>query len=325
MASFQPCAAGWRVQINIKGERDSKTFPTKREGQLWAAQREIEMRAQSSGKTGEIKTTHDAFDRYTNEVSPKKKGARWEIVRLNKMKREFPCVILSKTTSDHVQQWRDMRKKSVKDSSVLREMKLLNSVFEECIVEWKWLKANPCKGVRRPSSGPSRKRTIKWREIKGILRALDYPTLKTARHAVAHAFLLALRTGMREGELASIKWENVHASHIHLPDVKAIGERSRDVPASKKAMRIVEKMRGYHGKNMFNCSAGSIDVQFRKARTRAELEGFTFHDSRHTAATWIGRSGKWGVLEMCAAFGWSDPKMAMIYFNPTASDLAAKL
>lgn len=40
---------------------------------------------------------------------------------------------------------------------------------------------------------------------------------------------------------------------------------------------------------------------------------------------WIGRSGKLQLLELCKMFGWSDPKMAMIYFNPSADDLANKL
>jgi len=31
------------------------------------------------------------------------------------------------------------------------------------------------------------------------------------------------------------------------------------------------------------------------------------------------------LLELCKMFGWSDPKMAMIYFNPSANDLANKL
>ncbi len=57
----------------------------------------------------------------------------------------------------------------------------------------------------------------------------------------------------------------------------------------------------------------------------AGLSRFTFHDTRHTAATWIGRSGKLQLLELCKMFGWSDPKMAMIYFNPSADDLANKL
>lgn len=59
---------------------------------------------------------------------------------------------------------------------------------------------------------------------------------------------------------------------------------------------------------------------FRRYRERAGLEGFTFHDSRHTAATWMAR--KLEVLDLCKTFGWSNPKMAMVYYNPTAEDIA---
>jgi len=72
-------------------------------------------------------------------------------------------------------------------------------------------------------------------------------------------------------------------------------------------------------------TAGSIDTHFRNAKGRAGLSGFTFHDSRHTAATWIGRSGKLQLVELCRMFGWSNPRMAMVYFNATAEDMANRL
>jgi hypothetical protein len=31
------------------------------------------------------------------------------------------------------------------------------------------------------------------------------------------------------------------------------------------------------------------------------------------------------LLDLCKMFGWSNPKMAMRYYNPTASDIAARL
>jgi integrase len=160
-------------------------------------------------------------------------------------------------------------------------------------------------------------------ETRKILRALGFPKRALPRHAVAHAFLLALLTGMRQGELASITWANVKPNYIHLPDTK--NGKSRDVPLSSMAKAVVQRMRGYHAESMFHITAASIDTHFRNARDRAGLEGFTWHDTRHTAATRIGRSGVWSVLELCKAFGWSDPKMAMIYVNPTGDDLAAKL
>ena len=325
MAYFEKTKKGTRAHVQIKGQRDSATFPTKREAQLWAAQKEIEFQTVAKGKAGSITTTHDAFERYKLDVCPKHKGAQWEIVRLDKMKREFPKLMLDKVAAQHIIKWRDARLECVKESSVLREMKLLNAVFERCCsVEWKLLTVNPCKGVDRPKESAHRARTISRREIKTMLRTLGYPARAAPRNAVAYAFLLALRTGMRQGELAAIGWTNVHPRYIHTAS-KSMVEFTRDVPLSRQARRIVDKMRGYNEASMFNISAGSIDTHFRNAKQRAGLSGFTFHDSRHTAATWIGRSGKIQLLEMCKMFGWKDPKHALIYFNPTGDDLARKL
>jgi integrase len=324
MAYFEKTSKGYRAQVEIKGQRDSATFPNKREAQNWAALKEIEFRALAGGKAGEVKTTHDAFNRYAKEVSPTHKGSRWEIVRLEKIQREFPKVLLAKLTSAHIQEWRDFRLQSVSNASVLREMKLLGSVFEQCRKEWRWISANPAKDVRKPLAPPHRNRVITRSEIRIMLRQLGYPSREIPRNAVAHAFMLALRTGMRQGELAAITWANVHPAYIHTSS-KAIGIKTRDVPLSAKARRIVNKMRGYHPDNVFNITAGSIDTHFRNAKTRAGLSGFTFHDARHTAATWIGQSGKLQLMELCKMFGWSDPKQAMVYFNPSATDLANKL
>ena len=60
-----------------------------------------------------------------------------------------------------------------------------------------------------------------------------------------------------------------------------------------------------------------------KTRTSAEMYGFTFHDTRHTAATRIAL--KIPLLDLCKMFGWSDPKRAMVYYNPTASEIASRL
>lgn len=324
MSSITKNGSGYRVQVYVKGKRDSATFPNKKDAQLWAAQKEIEFRAVATGKACKITTSHQALERYRDEISPSHKGSRWEIVRLDKMAREFPLVMLDKITSDHVIKWRDSRLAAVSESSVLREMKLLNSVFEQCKTkEWKLLVHNPCDGVARPKESAHRTRTITGPETRRMLRALGYPGRTLPRHAVAHAFLLALFTGMRQGELASITWDNVKPNYIDLPDTK--NGKPRQVPLSAGARSVVEKMRGYDTTSLFAISAASIDTHFRNAKARAALDGFTWHDTRHTAATRIGRSGKWSVIELCKAFGWSDPKMAMVYFNPTGDDLANKL
>jgi len=311
------------VHVQVKGQRDSATFPTKREAQLWAAQREIDLQTIARGQEGSIRTVRDAFDRYAREVSPTHKGERWETVRLTKMGREFPDVMLDKLTTSHVSAWRDLRLTQVGPASVLREMKLLGSVFEQCRKEWRWLSVNPAKDVRKPTAPPHRERVMRRDEIKRLLRALGYPARTLPRHAVAHAMLLALRTGMRAGELAGIEWADVHPGYVRLHDTK--NGSSREVPLSAKARRTLEKMRGWDETSVFATQAGNIDAIFRAAKARAGITGLVWHDTRHTAATWIGSTGRLNLMEFCKMFGWRDPRHAMIYFNPTASELAEKL
>jgi hypothetical protein len=31
------------------------------------------------------------------------------------------------------------------------------------------------------------------------------------------------------------------------------------------------------------------------------------------------------VLDLCKMFGWTNPKMAMVYYNPTAAQIAGRL
>ena len=326
MASITPYKGGYRVHLCVAGRRESRTFKGRKEAQRWAVQRAIELEAAGDGREGEYRTTLDAFKRYIKEVAPGHRGARWEGLRLNAIlyKRLIPDIPLAKLTTAHLEAWRDTRLASVKPGTVRREMGLVNLVLEAC-KGWGWLRDNPMKLVSKPESPPHSERVITRREIRLMLRALGYPGRETKTQAVAHAFLLALRTGMRQGELAALRWSWVQPKYVTLPREVTKSGRARHVPLSKKAARIVAKMRGYSDDLVFGVRAASIDALFRKAKKAAGVSGFTFHASRHTAATWIGRSGKIGVMDMCKMFGWADPKMAMVYFNPTADDIADRL
>jgi integrase len=130
---------------------------------------------------------------------------------------------------------------------------------------------------------------------------------------------------MRAGELCSLRWVDVFDTHCKIQVMVKTKASRRDVPLSDKTRRTIEMMRGWDEDLVFGIKPATLDALFRKYRAAAGLSGFTFHDSRHTAATWIGLSGKWNVLEMCKAFGWKNPKQAMVYFNPKADDLSSKL
>jgi integrase len=322
MASIYATDTGFRAQVFVQGKRKTKVFRTKREAAAWAAATETALREVAT--KGEQHTLGDAIRRYIEDVSPAHKGERWERLRLEQMAGVLPAEKgLRLVSAGDITAWRDRRSKEVAPGTVLREMKLLGSVFETARRDWGWVESNPCSTVRKPRAPDHRTRTITRQEIRAMLEAMGYrprATVRSVSQAAAVAFLLALRTGMRAGELMGLTWDRVHPRFCRLTATKTT---PRDVPLSQKAVALLDSMRGWDEVLVFGMSVSTLDALFRRYRQRAGLSGFTFHDSRHTAATWAAR--KLDVLDLCKAFGWSNPKMAMIYYNPSASDIAGRL
>lgn len=310
----------------VRGARDSQTFRTKREAESWSARRETELRAQQEQHPGDRTPLADVLERYKAEVSPTKRGRRWEEIRIDKFLRD-PLLPMSRPvaalTPDDVGIWRDARLKEVQPSSVLRELALLGVILEHARREWRLIAVNPVRDVRRPRAPDHREVVISRAQIRAMLEEMGHipgQRITTVRHALAVCFLLALRTGMRAGELCKLTWDNVEADYCVLPETKTV---PRKVPLEPKARRLVEQMRGWDDRLVFGLKAASLDALFRRYRERAGLEGFTFHDSRHTAATWLSR--RLDVLDLCKMFGWANPKFALVYYNPTASDIAKRI
>ncbi|MGB3742724.1 MAG: site-specific integrase [Castellaniella sp.] len=330
MASIQKTAYGYRAQIKFRVHgkivRDSGLFPNRRDAQQWAVDRERELKAQSQIPPSRLHTLRDAMRRYAEEISPTKRGAHWEQVRLAAFEGyHLPLdAYLADVTAQDIAEFRDTRLAKVSAGSVRREICILSSVFEMARLEWGWADHNPCRDIRKPANSKSRDRVLYWHEIRAMLREMSYSgtlPVQASAQSLAICMLLALRTGMRAGELAGMQWNQVHEDHVHLPQTKS--GRPRDVPLSSRARRLIQRMRGWHPESVFDMDPRTLSTLFRRYRERAGLSGFTFHDCRHTAATMMSR--KVDVLDLCKIFGWTDPKMAMVYYNPHARTLAERL
>lgn len=326
MASIQSTKKGYRAQVAVKGTRDSATFRTKREAEAWAAARETELRDDSKKPAGQKHTLAKVLKRYRDEVTPGKRGERWETLRINMFLRSelLPLeTLVGDIEPDDFGPWRTDRLKTVATSTVLREMGLLSSILGACKKEWRWIDENPMSDVRRPRAPDHRDVTINWRQVRAMVTAMGHrpgKPIRTVSQAAAVCFLVALRTGMRAGELCGLTWDRVKADHAILPLTKTT---PRKVPLSRRARRLIGSMKGWDAVLVFGLKANSLDALFRKYRARAKLEGFTFHDSRHTAATMLAK--KIDVLTLCKMFGWANPKQAMVYYNPKMSDIAKQL
>ncbi len=160
MATFKRLASKrWQAQVARKGIRRAKTFKTKQEANDWAARQVFLI---SNGDEGALMgTLGDVFDRHAREVSPGKRGARWEIICHELLKRDpIADVNLRELAPGHFADWRDRRLRDISPSSVNREMNLMSGALSVARKEWGWLKANPLSDVRKPSKPPPGDRRV---------------------------------------------------------------------------------------------------------------------------------------------------------------------
>ena len=108
--------------------------------------------------------------RYAEEISPAKKGARWEIIRLKLLQRyPLASVPLIDLTAIDIAIWRDQRLREVSAASVNRELNIISSVFSVARTEWRWISQNPVSEIRRPPNPKSRDRRISETECVDML------------------------------------------------------------------------------------------------------------------------------------------------------------
>lgn len=307
----------------------SKTFDTLRDAKLWAKEVELRLHNEQEGNFSHI-TFRKVLERYRDEEIPKLRSRRVPAGRIEIFLRSSLPVDLpiGEVTKYHLIEWRDSCLSKLKGSSVTRDMGILSAAFSMCVKEWGYLKTNPLSEVARPASPPHRERIITQAEIDAMLVALgheDGVKPVSVGRQVAVAFLLALETGMRAGEIVGMEWGRVRLDERKVALHTTKNGRAREVPLSLRAVALLRGMEGINDVRVFVMTAQTLDAYFRKARKQAGLDGFTFHDSRHTAATRIVRATKIDVLSLCKMFGWSDPKRAMTYFNPTATEIAEML
>lgn len=322
MASVIRLGKRWRTQVTVRGVRVTKVFDTKAQASAWA----LEQQADLAGGKLPDKTLNQALERYALEVAPTHKGCRWEVARLTAMGRhEIAGKRLQILTGSDFASWREDRLKVVQPASVLREMKVMNSVLESCRRDFGWLHANPLKEVTRPTAPPSRKRRVTMEEIERLELAFglgEQLAADTATQRTGLAFLLALETAMRAGEILGLHWRDVDlkARYVRLPKTK--NGDPREVPLTTQAVAILQLLPRTDGP-VFALEERSRDALFRKIRARAALDNLHFHDSRAEAIWRLSK--KLDVLQLARTIGHRDLASLMIYYNEPASELAKQL
>lgn len=321
MATFEKRGSAWRVRVRKGGISKTDTFRTKREAEAWALSLETEIAAGKIGKTVD-RSFGELLQRYADEITPTKRGARSEALRIGRVLRdEIAHVRLPNFDAPDIAAWRDRRLKEVGVASVLREWNILSHACNVAIKEWRWLHDNPFGRVQRPDAPAPRKRRPTQAELDAILLALGYAPdaeLDTQTARVGASALFAIETAMRASEICGLTRENVSGRTAHLPKTK--NGHARDVPLSREALRILDQL----GPELFAITPANLDALWRKGCARAMVEDLHFHDLRREALTRL--SQKLSVMELAKVSGHKDLRILQaVYFSPSADDLASKL
>ena len=364
MASYEERSGSIRAVVRLPGGRKkSATFDTRREAEIWAKQMERAV----SGKTPEQisaagRTVTELLEAYFDGEGSRTDSARWNRIRVQQLSRGWlGDMRVSDVVPHDINRWLAERQaavstqtgKPISPSTASRELNLLSAAFRYGVRSLRWIATNPCHGVNRPEQGLPRDRPLLTDEELAAIRLAtgydDDPLLETSMARVGAAFLLALETGMRSGEILRIRPGDVDlgASLVRVSATERGGRKTsksgrartragRDVPLTPRAKEIItqlmqrvpEEQPVRDGQEfppyLVGLSDALRDALWRKARDRSGVTDLKFHDSKHEACTRLARYID--VIALSHAIGTKDLKLIRdTYYQNDAAAQAAKL
>ena len=171
------------------------------------------------------------------------------------------------------------RQKEVTSASVRRELNLLSSLFETVKNEWGIIiLKNPVTAVKRPLDSVARDRRLTLTEKEQLL----YESLRIGNQKLHLAILIALSTGMRQGEILKLKWDDIDydRNRITVRDTK--NGTNRIIVLSNLLKNELLNTRQMDDK-LFTITASGLQQAFRKLIRRLQIHNLRFHDLRHEA------------------------------------------
>lgn len=342
----------YEVQWRVEGKRHSKTFKTRKEAKEFALQVELNPRQRSK-----VITFAEIIHQYAKNETPKKKGARWETFRLNRLaETSLAQKSLDELTPNLFQKYVDARMRepaptggTIAASTVIRELSTISCVLSYAR-KLQLIENNPLEGLKWPKPAEHRERVASEEEQEAIILASGWdgktPPLNSTQ-LTALAFIFSCRTGMRAGEILAIEESWIDDNVIHLPAPATKTNSRRDVALSSDAKRllnlVIETKKSDSPRVFSRLSDTRRDALWRKLRDRAGLnevrdsagnviiEGLNFHDGRATFATWAASpdpetgAPRLDVLALARQTGHKNLKMLMKYYRASAEDIAKRL
>ena len=299
--------ARYTAEIRLKGyPPQAATFKRKTDAKKWIQDTESAIRDGRHFKTVEAKkhTLAELIDRYSKDVLSKKTKAqaKKQEQQLNWFKNRIGYLVLAEVTPAVIVQCRDELLAGTTSkgtprtpATVVRYLSALSHAFTIAVNEWQWLDDSPMRKVKKPKEPRGRVRFLDDDERTRLLNACTY----SINPYLYLCVIIALSTGMRQGELMSLKWQDVNLKdgYLILHQTKN-GERRR-VPLAGLALSLLKdhaKVRRLDTPLLFpSHTIPSKPIELKRAwenaLERANIQDFRWHDLRHCTASYLAMNG----------------------------------
>jgi integrase len=218
--------------------------------------------------------------------------------------------ITKRTVADYI----ETRSESVSAGTVAKEI----STLKHCLrlaVEWGLLHENAASGARLPKVAAGRTRYL----TPGELRA----ALESAPGWLRAPMAFAACTGVRRGEMLSLRWMDVDLEHrrVYLRETK--NGNLRVLPLSEAALSVLNSlpMGASSGAVFADVDPARLSVYTRRVFQRLGIHDASFHTLRHTSASWLVQQGV-DLYAVGQLLGHKTPRMTQRYAHLSPKHMA---
>jgi integrase len=223
-------------------------------------------------------------------------------------------------SSRHFAEYRNSRIRKVGPDTVRRELTIFRHCFEIARKEWDiTIAKNPLHDIRFPAPGLPREERLSDVGAADLHREIG--TLRNK--IIASVIVLAIETGMRRGELLSLRWKDVDLEKGTVRLLQTKNGRPRTVPLTPRAIEELRRIER-KGDSVLQVSSNAVQLCWNRIRVRAGLGGLRFHDLRHEAISRFFELGL-SIPEVALISGHRDTKMLMRYTHIRPENLSRKL
>jgi len=321
MASIIKRNDKWFVRVRKHGQpSQSKTFNIKKDAQKWAVMVERELDQGLVGCVDKSVTLGGLLKRYLKEVTPHKKSCDKETWRIKALlKRSISGVSLSNLNSTIISSYKYSR---LADGSrtTRYDLALIRHCLEFTRLEWGYyLPTNPVDLVSKPKLNKPRDRRVGKEDIDTIMHALKHTKVTYLKPLI----LIAIETGLRQGELVKLMWSDVDLDSRLLKVRDTKNGEDRVVPLSNKSLSIFQSLPRL-GTTVFNATHSSLQNAWKRLIKRSGLIDLHFHDLRHEAISRFIERGL-TIPEAASISGHKTQSMLLRYAHPDLSHIKKKV